>query len=75
MGFSATDIGFFSYVTYATTEEAIQIPETIAFDSCISMSSHKFYTDLKYLESVEAEFVKLRQVKADPKPNVVSAAN
>lgn len=47
------------YITYDTDEEALAIPESISFDSCISMSSHRLYTDLKYLESLESEYVAL----------------
>jgi len=54
-----------SYITYGDfDEEALEFPENINFGSCISMSSTRFYGDLKQLESLEAEYVKLRQCKS-----------
>jgi len=53
-----------SYITYDCDEEAMDFPENINFGSCISMSSTLFYTNLKQLESLEAEYVKLRQCRA-----------
>jgi hypothetical protein len=52
-----------SYITHDCDEEAMDFPENINFGSCISMSSTLFYTYLKQLESLEAEYVKLRQCK------------
>jgi len=54
-----------SYITYGELDEdALQFPENINFGSCISMSSTRLYGDLKQLESLEAQYVKLRQCKS-----------
>jgi hypothetical protein len=53
-----------SYITYDCEEEALEFPENINFNSCISMSSARFHSDLKQLEAVECEYVKLCQCKA-----------
>lgn len=53
-----------NYITYDCDEEAMDFPENINFGSCISMSSILFYSNLKDLESLGAEYVKLRQCKA-----------
>lgn len=52
------------YITYECDEEAMSIPENLHFSSCISMSSVRLYSDLKTLENMEAEFVKLKQCKS-----------
>lgn len=53
-----------SYITYDCDEDVLSIPENIDFDSCISMDSARLHSDLKTLESMEAEYVKLRQCKS-----------
>lgn len=52
------------YITYECDEEALTIPDNLHFGSCISMSSIRLYSDLKTLENMEAEFVKLKQCKS-----------
>lgn len=49
------------YITYECDEDALEIPESINFETCISMNSNEFYSNLKNLENLEAEFVKLCQ--------------
>lgn len=47
--------------TIRMEDEAMLLPDNITFDSCISMSSLKFYDKLKTLEDMEYEFVKIVQ--------------
>jgi hypothetical protein len=52
------------YVTYDCDEDTLsEIPENISFNDCFSMKSDKFYRDLKTLEHLECEHVKLRQCR------------
>lgn len=51
------------YILYDMDEEPLEIPENISYSDCFSMKSDKFYRDLKTLENMECEFVKLRQCR------------
>lgn len=51
------------YILYDNDEEPLEIPENISYNDCFSMKSDKFYRDLKTLENMECEFVKLRQCR------------
>jgi hypothetical protein len=50
------------FITYDYEEDGLSgIPENLEIGSCISMDSQRFYEDLKKLESLESEYVRLRQ--------------
>ncbi len=53
-----------NFITYDYEEDGLSgIPENLEIGSCISMDSQRFYEDLRKLESLESEYVRLRQCK------------
>lgn len=52
------------YITQDCEDEALPIPDDLDMSSCILMGSGVFYSNLKTLESMDAEYVKLRQCQS-----------
>lgn len=51
------------FKTYKVEEDVLVIPDHIGYNNCFSMRSDKFYHDLKKLQRLECERVKLRQCR------------
>lgn len=52
------------YITQECDDEALPIPDDLDMSSCILMGSGVFYSNLKTLESMDSEYVKLRQCQS-----------
>lgn len=49
------------YITYNCEDEILPLPDNVNSNSCISMNSHNFYSNLKTMEGMECEYVTLKQ--------------